>query len=68
MKYHDITTGKKNPKSKALKGAKELSVNPSWMPLKSDRAESVKRRMAEHRASVMKNYPKGLTTTGTKIK
>ncbi len=67
MKHHDITTGKKAPKAKALAGAKNLTVNPSWMPLDSERKESAAKRLAEHRASVMKNYPKGRTTTGSRI-
>lgn len=64
--HHDISTGK-TTKHRTLEGAKGVSVNPHWMPLKSERAEGAKKRLESHRASVMKNYPKGLTTTGTRI-
>lgn len=36
-KHHDLSKGMA-PKGKALKNAKTLSVNPSWMPIRSERA------------------------------
>lgn len=49
---HDISTGK-TVKHKALDGAKNLSVNPSWMPLRDERrAIRAKNGESPHNAKI----------------